>query len=594
MSRTISIRRRAVTSIRLAALAAAAAGFGVWGTRSACAQEGPATNVAAPGVATASDVPPAADAGAVGNAEPAQAALPAATQVVRFQVPTGVAVELVGPAAEALPGAPAAAPGVLVAGLKVGVGYRLRLSNLPDRPGAELWPVVEVVGHLHRPEGIDALKYPIRVTFSQLDIDEALDQGRLVTHVVYLEDPETALPISLPKTEIPTATVSAAEDPLRVAAALGRVMAIARIGARKPSADELAAAEHGLPVLWAAPADLWSGSRPCPFSTPGGARCGLPCGPCEGTAPPPGKPWMPKDEFLCDGGDHGRAAGFAGDGGLTGIDPRDAVVQFTFPDRKTRVLPTNTVCIYAPRCALVRASVGSIEALAVQGTTTERVAVRDVSHQIKQSTKRFTQNQAAEIDRGRARAAGTRSRSYVGATSDQRVAGAYENGANIRGYVETVGSEMSKGRQKLGGVNTRLRLDGIKTAEAAVLTGIVEGAGEAVMTWTPRVTVGVETPPDRPGLSVIKTVSASEAEPGDVVTYTIRYRNMGNTAIRGVSIVDSLLPRLGYVPGSTKGPKGTTFTMGENRVGSTELRWQIPGTVKAGTEGEVSFQATVR
>ena len=48
-------------------------------------------------------------------------------------------------------------------GLKRGVGYRLRIANIPERPGVEVFPVVEVVGHLHRPEGIDPGKYPIRV-----------------------------------------------------------------------------------------------------------------------------------------------------------------------------------------------------------------------------------------------------------------------------------------------------------------------------------------------------------------------------------------------------------------------------------------------
>ena len=40
------------------------------------------------------------------------------------------------------------------------------------------------------------------------------------------------------------------------------------------------------------------------------------------------------------------------------------------------------------------------------------------------------------------------------------------------------------------------------------------------------------------------------AEPGTVLTYVIQFRNMGNTPIGAVSIVDSLLPRLSYVAGS--------------------------------------------
>jgi uncharacterized repeat protein (TIGR01451 family) len=115
-----------------------------------------------------------------------------------------------------------------------------------------------------------------------------------------------------------------------------------------------------------------------------------------------------------------------------------------------------------------------------------------------------------------------------------------------------------------------------------------------VMTWTPRETVGVETPPNKPGLAVIKRVSAGEAEAGDTLTFVIQFRNMGNTPIRSVAIVDSLLPRLGYVPNSAKGPAGTVFTAGENKVGSTELRWEIPGAIPPGGEGYVEFQAVVR
>ena len=99
-------------------------------------------------------------------------------------------------------------------------------------------------------------------------------------------------------------------------------------------------------------------------------------------------------------------------------------------------------------------------------------------------------------------------------------------------------AELSRNRQKVGHVNTRLRLDGIKSAEGPVMTGIVEGASEAVKVWGPHAMTGVETPPDRPGLAVIKRVSAVEAEPGDTLTYAIVYRNMGNTPIRSVSIVD--------------------------------------------------------
>ena len=89
-------------------------------------------------------------------------------------------------------------------------------------------------------------------------------------------------------------------------------------------------------------------------------------------------------------------------------------------------------------------------------------------------------------------------------------------------------------------------------------------------------------------------MSATEAEPGDTLTFVITYRNMGNTPIRSASITDSLLPRLEYVRGSAKGPKGTSFSTAENRVGSSELKWDLPGVIAPGASGEVSFRAVVR
>src|SRR5262249_7010835 len=150
--------------------------------------------------------------------------------------PEGVNVEVLSPNPE--PVSPGDGKGLLTVGMKVGVTYRLRLSNLPDKPEAELFPVIEILGHLHRPPGIDPAKYPVRVVFTQEDFDDVADKGRLVTQVIYLEDPDQALPIAMPKDQIPLVSLSPSEDPIRVAAALGRVMAIVRMGARRPTPDE--------------------------------------------------------------------------------------------------------------------------------------------------------------------------------------------------------------------------------------------------------------------------------------------------------------------------------------------------------------------
>ncbi len=550
-----------------------ATGLGL-GSDAARAQQGASAPAPAPGLAVVGGPAVVAVSGPT---------LPNNIQVVRFQGPAGVLVEVLGPAPEPAPIGDG--HGLLTVGLKVGTPYRLHVFNLPDRPGAELFPVIEVVGHLHRPPGIDPGKYPIRVVFTASDFEDVADRGRLVTQVIYLEDPEQALPITLPKDEIPVVSLNPSEEPLRVAAALGRVMAIVRMGGRHPTADDPGFGAYGV----VGP----NCGNPCPFTQAEGARCTVPCGPVCGTPPPPGRTWLPKDEYLCDGGDHGAPAGRGGDGGLSGIDPKDAVIQFD-DGRRSRTLPTNTVCIYAPRFSEVRTSIGPNENLIVVGTVGAKIVEKDASESGLQGPKRMTQNQGAEAALHRARASALGSRTRAGVHNTPVAALGYDNATHLAAKVTPQGAELMNLRMKAALMKERQKFVGIKTAESAVITGITEGAGAMVMTWTPRETVGVETPPLRPGLAVIKRVSTGEAEAGDTVTFVIQYRNMGNTPIRAVTVIDSLLPRLGYVKGSARGPKGTAFTSEENSAGSTELKWVLPDAVPPGVEGHVSFQAVVR
>jgi uncharacterized repeat protein (TIGR01451 family) len=512
---------------------------------------------------------------------PVAAALPPYVQLVRFGGPEGIKVEVLGPQTEPIPLPTGDQGGVGTFGLRVGVGYQLRLSNLPDRPGAALYPMIEVVGHLHRPPGSDPTKFPLRVVFSVDDFEDAVARGRLVTEIVYLEDPDQAVPFSLPKDEIPIVTLSPSENPLKVAAALGRVMAVVRIGGRRPLPGDAI----GAPIV-----DL--AATPCPFAGPDSGRCVLPCGPVRGTAPPAGRPWLPKDEYLCDGGDRGAPLAFGGDGGLRGLDPRDAALRFQDAGRP-RVLPTNMVCIYAPRFAAVRTSVGPNENLAIVVPRGAEALERQVTADARDVPTRMTQNQALEIARHRSRPSAAVARSAAANHFELRILGGLDSSTHIAGFVLAQRPETARNRQNAGTLVSKVFLQGVKSAESAVMTGIIQGAAEQVMAWKPQELAGVELPPNKAGMAVIKRVNVSEAEPGDVVTFVIQYRNMGNVPISAVSIVDSLQPRLEYVLRSAKGPAGTVFSATENKAGGQELRWDI-GTVGPGAEGLVSFEARVR
>jgi uncharacterized repeat protein (TIGR01451 family) len=269
------------------------------------------------------------------------------------------------------------------------------------------------------------------------------------------------------------------------------------------------------------------------------------------------------------------------------------VIQFN-ADRRPRVLPTNVVCIYAPRFAAVRTSLGANENLAVYFPRGTDIVEAQVTEQALQVPRRLAQNLTAEAFRHRARASGMSSRILPEQYKELRILQGYDTVISAAGHRLTQNAEMYINRQKAAAMREVNGPVIIKTAESPVVTGIAEGAGEIVLTWKPREIAGVELPIDRPGITVMKRASAAVAEAGDVVTFTIQYRNMGNTPIASVSVIDSLLPRLEYVSGSALGPAGTVFTAQENRAGSTELRWDLPGTLAPGSEGYVSFQAKVR
>ena len=129
-------------------------------------------------------------------------------------------------------------------------------------------------------------------------------------------------------------------------------MAIVRIGGRQPTPEEVnGPAGLGLANTRCPFIDPW---RRWPLQAPLRAACGTP--------PPPGRPWLPRDEFLCDGGDRGRVGPLR----RRRRPRRDRPPRRGRPvqrRRSPRVLPTNVVCVYAPRFASVRVAVGASEAL---------------------------------------------------------------------------------------------------------------------------------------------------------------------------------------------------------------------------------------
>ncbi len=170
------------------------------------------------------DMPP----GSIGQAQLLRGGpLPGHVQAVQIQAPPGAQLAM---AIDQGYDAPRPAP--LNVGLLIGQVYTLKVSNIPDLEGYEVFPTIEVINRLYPPEGKQA-RFPIPIQLTREELLMALE-GKFVTRVVYLEDPRVALPVAQDPQLQRYFEVGPNQDPLRVADDLGRPMAILRMGSRIP------------------------------------------------------------------------------------------------------------------------------------------------------------------------------------------------------------------------------------------------------------------------------------------------------------------------------------------------------------------------
>jgi hypothetical protein len=130
-------------------------------------------------------------------------------------------------------GEPAPAP--QLAATLIGPVYRLKITRIPNHAGQEVFPTIELVDRLYPPPGA-ALRFPVPIELTQAELELAV-RGQFVTRVIYVEDPQRALPDEEVDGHQRWFETRAGENPLEVADRLGRPIAILRMGGRVPDAS---------------------------------------------------------------------------------------------------------------------------------------------------------------------------------------------------------------------------------------------------------------------------------------------------------------------------------------------------------------------
>ena len=506
-------------------------------------------------------------------------------------------------------------PSPLQVGLLIGCDYRFRITGISYNPGRELFPTVTLLARTYPPPGQE-LDFPIIINLTHEDLELAL-AGRYVTRVVYLENPNSVLPVSTGNGKHLSHDIPSG-DPIAAAATQGLPVAIVRIGGRVPSQN---ATSGLLPPEFCFGSPPWRLNRTVPpLNVVPPLRSETP--PDSLTIDPELKsaglsvmekrqemeshPWRPPhrpagpggraDEYMVSGDDTGKPA-YVEEWTVHNFNAGNTIAHFDTLDGKVVVEPSNRVHIYAPRFGSIRKVEGLIHEgqitalVAAQGQQTlnqNRSAIQ-TGFTEQEAVARYarTQDQINRIE-GQRRGAGVGSTSGLGGYNNFQVV----DSDSMTLLQRTFGFEGSARTQlERGAMNAKAWLGNeaikIQINELAPMTATsIDGAA---------VFFQVEDKQSRTSkLRLIKVASKASAQPGEIVEFTLRFDNIGNQLIGNVTILDDLTGRLEFLPGSAVASLQSGFAPQPNARGTLTLRFEIIDPLPPGEFGVIQFQCRVR
>ncbi|MBL8889673.1 MAG: hypothetical protein JNL67_06820 [Planctomycetaceae bacterium] len=478
------------------------------------------------------------------------------------------------------------------AALLVGGVYAYRITNIPEQPGAELYPTIEVVHRLYPPAGL-AARFPIVVDLNADDIQSALD-GNFVVKVIYLEDPDASRMQIHDGIRQPTFELKPGADLLSEADLMGRPMAIVRIGSRLPEAAELISGGFGPPLTILSPTTEQASPATVKWNQEAADKD--PSYVPQMLAPQDGHAGMWNSEHIFDGGDRHIQAlvGTGSNWEVNGLDPEDTIGHFDTLDGQRLVVSSNRVAIYAPRFAAVRQILNVAQTIReMPALSTESVLPHEVqgSKALASSTAQFDQLRQMRDTKS---AQGVRQRTTptwnVGQIATNETSGTNAT-ADLVSLVQqaelsnTQKAMLAKGRQAAIAWTGVESVQAIADFQSVQVVLNVDKADEVVESHSPN---------NRPKLNVVKLASQDAAQQGDVIDFVLRFENVGDQTIGNVTIMDHLSDRLEFVAGSASCDLACEFYTQTNDQGTTILRWDIEKPLKVTAGGVIRFSCRVR
>ena len=501
----------------------------------------------------------------------------------------------------------------LQVGLLVGCDYRFRITGIPFHAGKELFPTLTLLARTYPPQGQE-LEFPIIINLTLEDLELAL-AGRFITRVIYLENPNGALPIQASGDEQLSHDIHGG-DPIAVASTLGLPVAILRIGGRvPPQSNGILSPEF---AFGSPPWVLNRTVAPENVTPPVPAQISLNSLEVDPALKSAGQSvlehrnelqpndWRPPHRTTVPGG---RTHEYLVNGSDTGMPVRvdgwtvhnfgvgETVAHFDTLDGRVIVEPSNRVHIYAPRFGAIR----KVEGLLHEGQITALVAARNQQTSSQNSNALQTSFTEQEARIGQARMQdqlhgieGQRRGARIGSTQ----------GLIEYGNFQVVDSESMMLLQRTFGFGGSARAQLDRGAVNARAWQGNEGIRVQVNELAPMTATGIDgaavyfqvrDEQERTSqLRLIKVASRESAQPGEVIEFTLRFDNLGNQLIGNVTILDDLSGRLEFLPGTAVSSLAAGFAPQLNTGGSLTLRFEITDPLAPGDFGVIQFQCRVR
>lgn len=348
---------------------------------------------------------------------------------------------------------------------------------------------------------------------------------------------------------------------------------------------------------------------------PGQVACGTTDGTCNSCAPempcgPLGEPvpqYWNDQEYLYDGGDRDPRVQVSDDWRVSGLDSQDTVAHYETIEGKMCVSPSNRVPIYAPRFGAVRKSTAPIlsaGAVGARGMLDPQGAVVKASNEpvgdLAGPEGPRLRDAIAPIDSLRDRTRGVGAEKILPPINLSSYQMALKR---LQGFGPAMRREdlIALMGEYMVNARTWVSPEGLSVAMSGVVATQVRDAKEVQ-----DVTV-YETEPGKCSLRICKASSHSAASPGDIISFSIRFENIGNKPIGNLVILDSLVSRLEYIDGSQqcvlslassktpdKEKNPIKFSTAENDAGSTVLRWESDLPLETADSGVITFRCRVR